>query len=84
MGFKIGPLNAASNEFSLALFNPLTGLIPEGSDVLLDIPEPNHQALEIAENSGMLPVFETARMYMEKSPKMSLDKIFGITSFAFG
>lgn len=83
-GFKIGPLNAEDPDLALALFAALTNRVPEGSEIFLDVPEPNDQALDIAQQAGMSPVFETARMYTKDFPNLSLDKIFGITSFELG
>lgn len=83
-GFKIGPLNAESDELALRLFSALTNWVPAGSDVFLDVPEPNPKAVALAHQAGMSPVFETARMYTNDTPQMSLQKIFGITSFELG
>lgn len=83
-GFKIGPLNAEHPDLALELFTALTHNLPEGSDIFLDIPEVNIQALDMAKKLGMSPSFETARMYTSAVPPMPLHKIFGITSFELG
>ena len=83
-GFKIGPLNAATSEIACELFSALTAAIPEQSKIFLDVPEPNKAAIELAQNFSLSPVFETARMYTKSFPKLSLDKIFGITTFELG
>lgn len=83
-GYKIGPLNAESKDLATELFDALTAKIPTGSSVYLDTPEPNVQAIEIAQTNGMTPSFETARMYTGEFPEMPLEKIFGITTFELG
>jgi hypothetical protein len=52
--------------------------------VFLDVPEPNDLALRAAEARGMVPVFETARMYKSEAPSIAHDRIWGITSFELG
>jgi GNAT superfamily N-acetyltransferase len=83
-GFKIGPLNANNPDVAEELFFALTASIPDGSEIFLDVPEPNKNAIQLAEKSGMTAVFETARMYTKKFPNLSLNKIFGITTFELG
>lgn len=83
-GFKIGPLNAENSDLAFDLFLALTALIPEDSEIFLDVPEPNKQAIALAQKAGMLPVFETARMYTKEFPQLPLEKIYGITTFELG
>ncbi len=83
-GFKIGPLNAESHHVAVELFLALAAAIPEQSEIFLDVPEPNQAAIQLAQNFGMTPVFETARMYTRHFPNLPLDKIFGITTFELG
>jgi len=83
-GFKIGPLNAETSDIAVELFLALTATIPEESEIFLDVPEPNKAAIELAQKSGMTPVFETARMYTKSFPSLPLGKIFGITTFELG
>lgn len=83
-GYKIGPLNAENQDLAIALFKGLVANIPAGSGIYLDVPEPNVQAMEIAQTYGLQPSFETARMYLGEIPSMALEKIFGITTFELG
>lgn len=83
-GFKIGPLNAENSGLAVKLFIALTAAIPEGSEIFLDVPEPNQSAIQLAQKFEMSPVFETARMYTKNFPKMPLEKIYGITTFELG
>ncbi|MFG1416565.1 GNAT family N-acetyltransferase [Xanthobacter sp. V0B-10] len=82
-GFKIGPLFAATPGDARAL---LAALAPAaGTEPLyLDVPEPNAEARALAEEAGLAPVFETARMYRGPAPRLPLARIFGITSFELG
>jgi hypothetical protein len=38
----------------------------------------------MAQEAGMAPVFETARMYAGPAPDLPLAQIYGITSFELG
>lgn len=83
-GYKIGPLHAESPALASELFLALSSLVPVGSDILIDVPEPNTEALNLARRAGMQPSFEAARMYTGAFPPMPLDKIFGVTSLELG
>ena len=83
-GFKIGPLNANNSGIAEELFLALTASIPNGSEIFLDVPEPNKDAKQLAQKFGMTPIFETARMYTKSFPQLPLTKIFGITTFELG
>ncbi len=82
-GFKIGPLFAGDNETAERLLAGLIARAP-GATVFLDTPEANPAALALARRFRMAPVFETARMYKNGSPRMRLDRCFGVTSFELG
>ncbi|NDW03419.1 GNAT family N-acetyltransferase [Jiella sp. 40Bstr34] len=84
VGFKIGPLFAASPEIAASLFDALVRTAPSGETVVLDVPESNAAAVGLARSRGLLPVFETARMVTGMPPSLPLDEIFGITSFELG
>lgn len=83
-GYKIGPLNAENQDWAIALFEGLVAKIPAGSEIYLDVPEPNAQAMAMAQRYGLQPSFETARMYLGEIPSMALEKMFGITTFELG
>ncbi len=82
-GFKIGPLFADDDEGAEALFRAL-GAKAGPATVSIDPPEPNLGAIRLAEQHGLKPVFETARMYTGPAPDISLREVFGITSFELG
>ena len=83
-GYKIGPLFAGSEAVAEALFAALVGSVAAGSEISIDPPEANGAATAFAEQAGMAPVFETARMYKGAAPDLPIDRIFGLTTFELG
>lgn len=83
-GYKIGPLFADSPDQAETLLVSLQAGIEAGEPLVLDTPEINEGALALAEQHGMRPVFETARMYKQEIPDLPLDRVFGVTSFEVG
>ena len=83
-GYKIGPLFTNTPKIALSLYESLGNQIVEESPVILDVPEINKPAIKLAESLKMTKVFGTARMYSKAPPKITLDKIFGITTFEIG
>lgn len=82
-GYKIGPLFADNDEIAGQLFAELTSSIP-GEVFFFDVPETRAAAVALAERHGMTSVFETARMYTREPPVMSIERVFGVTSFELG
>ncbi|PRX36312.1 acetyltransferase (GNAT) family protein [Paraburkholderia sp. BL18I3N2] len=82
-GYKIGPLFADNNEIAARLFSALTSSIA-GEVFFFDVPEINADAIALAERHGMTSVFETARMYTREQPAISIERVFGVTSFELG
>lgn len=82
-GHKIGPLFANDTDAAEAL---LHGLVAEAGagHVILDVPQTNPQAIDMAERLGLSPVFETARMYRGPAPVLDFPRMFGITTFELG
>lgn len=83
-GYKIGPLFADTEAVAAALFAALLGRAAPGSEISIDPPEDNKKATQFAEQAGMTPVFETARMYKGAAPYLPIDRIFGLTTFELG
>lgn len=83
-GYKIGPLFAEDRAIAEQLFLALKATVPASEPVFLDVPEPNADALAIVDQYQMTSEFETARMYLGKAPELSLNHIFGITTFELG
>ncbi|NLR96978.1 GNAT family N-acetyltransferase [Rhizobium sp. P38BS-XIX] len=82
-GFKIGPLFANKPETALALIARLA-TEAKGAAVYLDVPVDNIDAVRLAEDIGLSPVFETTRMYRGQAPEMPLDRVFGVTTLELG
>src|SRR5829696_5542579 len=82
-GFKIGPLFAETHEVADLLFRDLAREAT-GQPVFLDCPEPNRAAIDLATRYGLLPVFQTARMYRGPAPDLLLSRTYGITTFELG
>ena len=82
-GYRVGPLFADNEAIAIEILEALTSNI-SGEVYYLDIPEPNTEALKVAEQYNMQKVFETARMYTKEIPNAPLHKVFGITSFELG
>ena len=82
-GFKIGPLYADEPDIAEAVFLALANHA-KGEVIFLDVPQPNDQAVALAQKYGLKPTFETARMYQGSKPELPLDNLYGITTFELG
>ena len=82
-GYKLAPLFADTPEMADALFRSLAAECG-AAKLMLDLPEPNEDAVALARRSGLSPSFETARMYRGAPPALPLRKIYGLTSFELG
>lgn len=82
-GCKIGPLVADDRAAAEAVMQALLGSAG-GGEVFLDVPAINPDAVALANELGLKPVFETARMYTGPIPPLRIDRIFGVTSFELG
>ncbi|MEP9354616.1 GNAT family N-acetyltransferase [Xanthobacter sp. KR7-65] len=82
-GFRIGPLFAEDAEAAGALFAAFAA-VAAGEEIFIDVPEPNAAGAAMAASAGLVPVFETARMYRGPAPELPLGRIFGITSLELG
>lgn len=82
-GYKIGPLVADDRAAADDVVQALLGSAGAG-EVLLDVPAVNPAAIALAEQLGLKPVFETARMYTGPIAPLRLDRVFGVTSFELG
>ena len=82
-GRKIGPLFADDSRAANAV---LAGLLAGAGDseVFLDVPSANRDAVALAQVLGLKPVFETARMYTGIIPPLRLERVFGVTTFELG
>ncbi|CAN7144266.1 GNAT family N-acetyltransferase [Bradyrhizobium sp. LjRoot220] len=82
-GHKIGPLVADDRAAAEAVLSTLLASVG-GGEIFLDVPAINRDAVALAQDLGLAPVFETARMYTGAIPPMLLQRVFGITTFELG
>jgi GNAT superfamily N-acetyltransferase len=82
-GWKIGPLAADNRASAEAVLSALIGSMG-GGEIFLDVPAINRDAVALAQDLGLAPVFETARMYTGEIPQLRLERVFGVTTFELG
>lgn len=82
-GFKIGPLLADDRAGAEAVLSALIAKAG-GGEVFLDVPGINREAAALAQDFGLAPVFETARMYTGAIAPLRLERVFGVTTFELG
>lgn len=82
-GVKIGPLFSESRTIAEALL-AAAAHTAAGAEIYLDVPQTNAEAVRLAEGSGLVPKFETARMYRGAAPALPINSIFGVTTFELG
>lgn len=82
-GSKVGPLFAEDRAVAERILAGLAALAPPGP-LYFDTPAANVQAIALARDAGMEPVFETARMYNRADPGFRVEGVFGVTSFELG
>ena len=82
-GFKIGPLVADDRATAEAVLSALIASVG-GGEIFLDVPGVNRDAVALAQDFGLAPVFETARMYTGAIPPLQLQRVFGVTTFELG
>jgi hypothetical protein len=82
-GRKIGPLVADDRAGAEAVVAALLASAG-GGEVFLDVPSINRDAVGLAQDLGLAPVFETARMYTGAIPPLRLERVFSVTTFELG
>lgn len=82
-GFKIGPLFADTTDAADRLLGTLMAKIA-GSQVQIDVPEINQDAVTLAGDFNLSEVFGCVRLYHGPAPDLALDRIYGVTSLEFG
>ena len=83
-GMKIAPLFADTPEIAETLFMVMRAQTREEENIFIDMPESNPAALELAKRHNMEIVFETARMYTQHIPNLSISRTYGVTSPELG
>jgi GNAT superfamily N-acetyltransferase len=82
-GRKIGPLVADDRACAEVVLSALLTRAG-GDEIFLDVPSINRDAVALAQDLGLTPVFETARMYTGAVPPLRLERVFGVTTFELG
>jgi len=82
-GHKVGPLIAENSQHAQSLLCALVSAT-NAEEIVLDVPEPNSSAMQLAESLGLESIFETARMYRGQPPDYQLAKLYGVTTFELG
>jgi hypothetical protein len=80
---RIGPLYAGSTAIAAALITGLVEAMP-GMPAAVDMPDFNEPGTRLAEQLGLKPSFETARMYTGAVPPIDRAGLFGMMSLEFG
>ena len=80
---RVGPLFAATPEIAGSLVSALAQKTGSAT-VAIDIPDRNKAAVKLAEQMGLKPSFETARMYTGADPDVNYAGLFGVTSLELG
>lgn len=80
---RVGPLFADTQAGAAILFDALVAGFG-GGPLVIDVPEDNPDALKLAAELGLEPVFECARMYTGPVREVRRERIFGVTSFELG
>jgi GNAT superfamily N-acetyltransferase len=81
-GHKIGPLVADDRAAAEPVLSAL--LANADGEIFLDVPSINRDAVAMAQDLGLSPVFETARMYTGAIRPLRLERVFGVTTFELG
>jgi GNAT superfamily N-acetyltransferase len=82
-GYKIGPLVADDRATAEVVLSALLASVG-GGEIFLDVPGINREAVALAQDLGLAPVFETARMYTGTIAPLRLERVFGVTTFELG
>jgi hypothetical protein len=80
---RIGPLFADTADDARALFAALTAGVT-GSEISVDVPEPNTAGVALAEEAGLRASFETARMYTGPVRAHARERVFGVSTLELG
>lgn len=80
---RVGPLFSASPEIAGSLVAALASKTGTAA-VAIDVPDRNKAAVRLAEEMGLKPSFETARMYTGAVPDVDYAGLFGVTSLEMG
>lgn len=82
-GFKIGPLIADDADAARNLLGT-AAILSGDEEVSIDVPETGHVLSEICRDMGMVPGFQTARMYRGTAPVGQQGKVFAVSTLELG
>ncbi|AKB81328.1 GCN5-related N-acetyltransferase [Methanosarcina barkeri 3] len=82
-GYRIGPLFADDAITAENIFLALKASVPDEA-IYMDVPEPNKNAMEIANKYEMTVMFKTIRMYSREKPDINLEKVYVVTTIELG
>lgn len=80
---RVGPLFAATRDIAAALVAAAARHL-RAARIAVDIPDFHREATAMAEEFGLAPSFETARMYTGDAPPFERAGVFGVTSLELG
>jgi hypothetical protein len=80
---RVGPLFAESPDTAAALVSALAQKMGAKA-VAIDMPDINKPAVTFADQAGLKPSFETARMYTGANPDLDYAGLYGIGSLELG
>ena len=82
-GHKVGPLVADDRSAAEVILGSLLASAGSG-EIFLDVPSVNLDAVAMAQDLGLAPLFETARMYTGEIAPLRLERVFGVTTLELG
>ncbi|MFK7857090.1 MAG: GNAT family N-acetyltransferase [Granulosicoccus sp.] len=82
-GYKVGPWLADSQFIATKLLHAVSH-VTKNETVMIDIPDINEAAIEIAEALALQPMFDTARMYKGVAPEIDERRLFGVATLELG
>lgn len=80
---RVGPLFADTADDARALFAALAAEA-DGRALAIDVPESNAPAVALVEKLGLVPSFETARMYTGPVRPHAVERVHGVTTLELG
>jgi len=78
MGIRIFYLVADTHEIASALLNRCLANFPSEA-VFLDVPVHNSSAVTLAQEFGMVEVYEFNRLYNGEDPRFDYSRIYGVS-----
>ncbi len=83
-GYKIGPLFSKKLGYAEDLLKAAFSFAKEGSEIFIDIPNPNMESKRLIEKYEMHEISSTIRMYKNGIPDLPIDQIYGVTTLELG